>query len=55
MSSSGTVSEHPEEGTRIRRTLGNLDALLGIEEEVPKDKEASGAKVCATFRKLTTR
>ena len=47
LSSSGTVSEHAEEGTTIRRTLGNLDALLGIEEEVAKDKEASGAKVCA--------
>ena len=43
--SSGAVSEHPEEGTRIRRTMGNLDALLGIEEELPKDKQASDAKV----------
>ena len=44
--SSGAVSEHPEEGAKIRRTLGNLDALLGIEEEVPKDKQGSNAKVC---------
>lgn len=43
--SSSSSSEQQGEGARIRRTLGNLDALLGIEEEAPKDSKAGDTKV----------
>ena len=43
--SNTSSSEQKEEGATIRRTLGNLDALLGIEEEAPKDSKAGDSKV----------
>ena len=46
--SNTSSSEQKEEGATIRRTLGNLDALLGIEEEAPKDSKAGDNKVIYT-------
>lgn len=43
-SSSYAADEHADTDTRIRQTLGNLDALLGIEEDEkgkPKEKTES--------------
>jgi len=32
------ADEGAEEGVRIRKTMADLDSLLGIQEEAPKDK-----------------
>lgn len=48
-SSSHSADEHADTDTRIRQTLGNLDALLGIEEDEkgkPKEKDESKVGLC---------